>query len=121
MLECEYCGKQINKDDKFYIIDDKYCCDECVVEEHRTVYIVCGDGYYEGDDVTEFDDINKYIHYLERQIQIYNKFIKINNELIKESKNEENRKNLINEISKYKNYISKNNEELNRLKECCKE
>lgn len=121
MLECDCCGKQISKDDKFYVIDDEYCCNECVVEEHRTIYIVCGDGYYEEDDVTEFDDINEYIHCLERQIQIYNNFIKTFNELIKETKNEENKKDLMDKISKYENYISKNNEELNRLKECCKE
>ena len=121
MLECEYCGKKINKDDKFYIINDEYCCNNCVVEEYKTVYILCGDGYYEEDDVTEFDDINEYIHCLEKQIQIYNNFIKINNKLIKESKDEENKKDLMNGIIKYESYILKNNKELNRLKKCYKE
>lgn len=121
MLECDCCGKQISKDDKFYIIDDEYCCDECVVEEHRTVYIVCGEDYYEEDDIIRYEDINDYINYLEKQIQIYNNFIKTNNELIKETKNEEHKKDLINKINKYENYISENNAELNRIKECCKE
>ena len=40
---------------------------------------------------------------------------------VDETKNEENKKDLMDKISKYENYISKNNEDLNRLKECCKE
>ena len=121
MLECGYCGKQIDKDDKFYIIDDEYCCDDCVIEEHRTVYIVCGEDYYEKDDIIKCEDINDYIHYLEKQIQKYNNFIEIDSKTLNELKNGENSKYLKNAINIYKNYISEYNKELNKLKECCKE
>ena len=89
MLECEYCGKQINKDNKFYIIDDMYCCDNCVVEEQRTIYKICDEDYYDEDDVVEYESIDEYIHNLESNIKFCNESIEINNKLLSNLKDDE--------------------------------
>ena len=79
MLNCEYCGNVIKEDEKFYNIGNDYCCKDCVLKEHITVYRVCGEDYYEDDDVNEYDSINEYIEYLNRCIKFHNEVIKTNN------------------------------------------
>ena len=89
MLECGYCGNIIKDDEKFYIVDDEYYCKDCVIEEQRIIYKVCDEDYYDEDDVSEYEDINEYIHSLESSIKFCNESIEINNKLLSNLKNDE--------------------------------
>ena len=89
MLECGYCGNVIKDDEKFYIVDDEFYCKDCVIEEHRVIYKVCDEDYYDENDVLECEDINEYIHNLESSIKFCNEYIEINNNLLSSLKDDE--------------------------------
>lgn len=95
MLNCEYCGNVIKDDEKFYIVDDEYYCKDCVIEEQRIIYKVCDEDYYEEDDVSEYEDINEYIHSLESNIKFANEVH--NKSKVKYEKELEDFKNLLKE------------------------
>lgn len=89
MLECGYCGNVIKDDEKFYIVDNEFYCKDCVIEEHRVIYKVCDEDYYDENDVLEYEDINEYINDLESSIKYCNEYIEINNNLLSSLKDDE--------------------------------
>lgn len=85
MIECDYCGKEISKDEEFYIIDDRVYCSDCVEENTITYFKVRDNVYTEGeDDIYKFCDKNDAIKQIEENIN----FIELRIKSYSESKEE---------------------------------
>ena len=121
MLNCEYCGNVIERDEKFYIIDDEYYCKDCVVEEQRVVYKVCDEDYYDEDDVVEYESIDEYISILNKLIKFCDEAIETNNKLLDDLYDEKKIKYLNFANSIHRNNKIKYEKELENFKNLLKE
>lgn len=85
MIECKCCGKEISKDEEFYIINNRAYCSDCIVEETVTYFkigdVVCTE---DEDDIYKFYDKNDAIKQIEENIN----FIELRIKSYSESKEE---------------------------------
>lgn len=68
-MECCCCGKEINKEDEFYVVNDELYCNECCKEKSHTYYSICDEVTYEEDEVTSFDNKKEAIEFYKGSIE----------------------------------------------------
>lgn len=104
-IEDDWTGEDIDLSEPFYFINGEITSKDNLTEETITVYYDNSGNEYDEEDVTEFNNIEELIDYLENEI---GKFEDIRDYLLKE--------NHITSSKKYENYAEDYRKILNKLK-----
>lgn len=72
---CSCCEKKIKEDEKFYVIEEEFYCDDCVEVGIVVYYTVDGCDPCHEDDVDCYENIDVCVGRIERDIQEYKESI----------------------------------------------